>query len=357
MEKKCVGRLKKGVSGIMRVKDDAEFIEACVESCIDALDELIIVYNDCTDNSPEVIKMMQKRYPDKIKVFPYNYHIYALNLTQQEYEYALSLPKDSPHLLCNYYNFALSKVSYQYALKIDADQIYFTEKLKDLCDVVKSKEKKINWKVIIGLLVFIWSIVTKRMNLWSGYVLPLLPSQMSSVTRKCYDCFLKYCVTRNVNLSLSGINLFFTNDEWLVPLGMKNDSKSILPPFNGVGDHLFFRMIDGCFYEKYDCKEYSTLRNDQYTLIEKFIHPHRTVSAGFFWSHLNMMRNIRMKENARLVKLFPDRFIQIEKMSRMDYYKLDKLVDRSLFSIRARSLIQFCMFYDKSSLVKFLMNQ
>ena len=41
----------KGVSGIMRVKNDGEFIAASIKSCIDALDELVVVYNDCTDNS------------------------------------------------------------------------------------------------------------------------------------------------------------------------------------------------------------------------------------------------------------------------------------------------------------------
>lgn len=43
-----------GVSGIMRVKNYAAFIEASIDSCINALDELIIVYNDCSDNSPEL---------------------------------------------------------------------------------------------------------------------------------------------------------------------------------------------------------------------------------------------------------------------------------------------------------------
>lgn len=44
------------VTGIMRVRNEGVFIKNCVESCIDALDELIIVYNDCTDNSVEEIK-------------------------------------------------------------------------------------------------------------------------------------------------------------------------------------------------------------------------------------------------------------------------------------------------------------
>ncbi|MFR8356017.1 MAG: hypothetical protein ACLVEJ_10415 [Parabacteroides sp.] len=38
------------------VKNDAEFLSDCIESCIDALDELIICYQDCTDNAPEIIR-------------------------------------------------------------------------------------------------------------------------------------------------------------------------------------------------------------------------------------------------------------------------------------------------------------
>ena len=45
-----------GLSGLMRVKDDALTLEASIDSCIDGLDELIITYNDCTDNSAEIKK-------------------------------------------------------------------------------------------------------------------------------------------------------------------------------------------------------------------------------------------------------------------------------------------------------------
>ena len=49
-----------GVSGLLRVKNDAEFLSDCMESCIDALDELIICYQDCTDNAPEIILEKQQ---------------------------------------------------------------------------------------------------------------------------------------------------------------------------------------------------------------------------------------------------------------------------------------------------------
>ena len=59
--------LKDGLSGFIRAKNEAQFIEACIDSCIDALDELIIVYNDCTDETPEIVERKRKQYPDKIK--------------------------------------------------------------------------------------------------------------------------------------------------------------------------------------------------------------------------------------------------------------------------------------------------
>lgn len=49
-----------GVSGLMRVKNEAEFIALSVESCIDALDELIIVFQDCQDNTPQIIDDLVK---------------------------------------------------------------------------------------------------------------------------------------------------------------------------------------------------------------------------------------------------------------------------------------------------------
>lgn len=74
------------VTGIMRVRNEGVFIKNCVESCIDALDELIIVYNDCTDNSVEEIKKIATKYPDKIRYYGYPYEVKAFNLSRDEFE-------------------------------------------------------------------------------------------------------------------------------------------------------------------------------------------------------------------------------------------------------------------------------
>ena len=43
-----------GVSGFMRVKNDAEFLHVCVESCLSALDELVIVLNGGLEEHPRI---------------------------------------------------------------------------------------------------------------------------------------------------------------------------------------------------------------------------------------------------------------------------------------------------------------
>lgn len=58
-----------GVSGILRCRNCADYIEACIESCIGALDELVIVFHDCTDNTPQILRAKQAQYSTKIKTF------------------------------------------------------------------------------------------------------------------------------------------------------------------------------------------------------------------------------------------------------------------------------------------------
>ena len=64
-----------GVTGLLRVKNDAEFLSLCIDSCIDALDELVIVYQACDDDSPKIIEQKRQQYPDKIRSF----FIYAIS--------------------------------------------------------------------------------------------------------------------------------------------------------------------------------------------------------------------------------------------------------------------------------------
>lgn len=346
--------LRPGVSGMMRVKNDGQFIEACVESCIDALDELIIVWNDCTDNSAEVIERMRQRYPEKIKTYEYKYKVYSTNLTKEEYEYAKSLPEDSPHLLCNYYNFCLSKVTYQYAVKIDADQIYFTEKMNTWCDFLRfKKHKSLNVFVIIGFIIAYYYKILKKINELTKSVWHLSPSIMPYWIKKSYLSYSRFMASNyDYAIVLSGLNIVKFGNNWYVPLGQKNDKINILPPFNGAGDHLFFKVNKDCYFETLDDPFYSRLLSNRFTLIEVFHCPYKLCYGGYFWHHLNMMRpNVYDK----LLSLFTsehDRFIHIEELKNLSYKELDRIIDKEMYNIDTRSFSQFVYPYDVQNLMR-----
>lgn len=349
-------KYKEGVSGIMRVKDDAEFIRVSVESCISALDELIIVYNDCTDNSPQIIAEVQSKYPDKIKVFPYNHHIYALNLTKEEYEYAKSLPLDSPHLLCNYYNFALSKVTCKYAMKIDADQIYFTEKLKWWCDVFRSKKVKFGLVTYIGGLIWTYSRIVSKINFLNKRIIPLMTLHKTDFLWNCYSNFVAHMVQKAKRpVSLSGVDVF-KDKEWYVTIGLKNPINNILPPYNGVGDHLIFKVGEDTYYRPDDCKFYNNLRSDSYTLIERFEHAQgNPITIGICWYHINAMRESVASKVLAAKNKYPDYFVPVNKFVNSDYNKdIEPMEDKQMVVLYQNILFQFVHQFNAFEIKKYL---
>lgn len=339
----------KGVSGVMRIKNDAEFIAASVESCISALDELVVVYNDCTDNSAEVIESMRQKYPDKIRVFEYPYKVLGAGLSKEEYEYAKSLPDDSPQLLCNYYNFALSKVRFEYAIKIDADQIYFTEILNKWCDLVRTKNKvKGSW--ILGMLFHYYFLAYRFLCLKIKMRLPLMPEWLAKAAKPHYE---RYAATQMIKgtacLSFSGINVF-KDDKWAVSLGLKDEAVNVLPPFNGENDHLLFKVSEQTYYRKFDMDYYNLISNSSYSLIEEFVHPYKPMFMGFCWFHMNAMRS-RLKNQVMFVKQNnPEAFELIDKLLNYSYRVVEQKTDKRIHSLYQRVLFSYIYNADKKSI-------
>ena len=121
-----------GISGHLRVKDEAMSVAECIDSCIDVLDELIITYNKSTDNTEEILKEYEKKYPDKIRLYFYAPYIIKYNKNEYNTKYS------KIHYLDNYYNFGYTKIKYKFYMKIDADQIYFKDKLLEIREALLS---------------------------------------------------------------------------------------------------------------------------------------------------------------------------------------------------------------------------
>ncbi|WP_413516850.1 hypothetical protein [Photobacterium phosphoreum] len=109
-----------GLSGFIRAKNEGEYIYQVISSWILLVDELIIVFNDCSDNTEEEIKRAIKDFGiDKIKAYKYMPKVYPQGSKEH-----IELPPNDIHSLVNYYNYALSKTTMKYAVKIDGDIIY-----------------------------------------------------------------------------------------------------------------------------------------------------------------------------------------------------------------------------------------
>lgn len=276
---------KLGLTGLMRVKNEEDTIAQSIESCIDALDELIITYHDCTDNSVQIIEGKRLEYPNKIHVVPYPYHVIGVGATDDEYEYAKTLPVGHPRLLATYYNNALQYVNYKYVMKIDADQIYFPKTLLKIREYIFKGVRQCKVGRFCGKLVndvFCQRRGDKR--IWSKYhLLHWLQYVIVPLFKKQYQ---EYAVSEflkgNGYLSLSGVNVLPYNDEWVSPLGCELNGNKIWP-YNGVGDHLVFMADEHTEYLPMDYKAGSS----KSVLIEKFDYSkEKTIFLfGFLWFH------------------------------------------------------------------------
>lgn len=336
--------LRNGLSGILRVKNEQEFVEACIDSCIEALDELIIVYNDCTDSTPKIIERKRSEYPTKIKVYPYEYEIYGTNLSKEKFEKTLALPDDSPHLLCNYYNFALSKASYQFAMKIDADQIYCTEELQRWADLCRHpKQCRWSFKCIGGAIFYYMFLLYRYICLVKcKKSLPFLPIRIISCLKEYYIAYGKYLFGKGkACFSLSGLNVFRNRNRWYVTLGRMDEALNVAPPYNGEGDHLIFRVSSDTYYKRFVFDYYNILKTDRYSIIEEFVHPYKVFFVGFVWFHMSQMRlNCRAQmQNAQ--QEHPEAFAEISKFYSLSFKQIDKYVDKSMTTIYQRVLFRF----------------
>lgn len=325
------------VSGILRIKNDGMFVRDCIESCIDALDELIVVYNDCTDNSVEEVEKMHLKYPEKIRVYEYPHKVYGLNLTVEEYEYAANLPDDSEHLFSNYCNFALDKVTGDYAMLIDADQIYFSEQLQEWCDFMRScRPMKMTFRSFIGRVFQLYLSLFRRLSFRFGLVFPMLPVALVKAAYPFYISYAKYLFSHNrACLTMSGINLM-EDGKQLVSSGKDFKGVRMPSPFNGVGDHFMFKVSDATRFERLILPEFNENKSFGLAVGEALRHPYRLMYLGFFWKHLTTMRPSVIEKFRRVYREHPDSFIDLDQFKKMSYRDIMRNSSENVFMVPHR---------------------
>ncbi len=192
-----------GLSGHLRVRNEATILRSCLDSCLPFLDELIVTYNDSNDATEDILLEYVHRYPDKIRLFWYPLEWGAIRGKVHA--------RPLGHL-AQFYNFGYTKVRYSYYLKIDGDQVYFTEKM-----------------------LFIKKMLKKYANPeLSTQDIPVLQHKQSTIFEFCERNIAKALIEhKKYTLVLGGINMcYFNNDFYLMTLG-NLDEKTIFNGFCG----------------------------------------------------------------------------------------------------------------------------
>lgn len=325
---------KDGLSGLIRTRNEASLLGPCIDSCIDALDELIVVCFDCTDNTLEVLEEKRRQYPDKLRVFEYNHKVLAFDLTQEEFELAKALPDDSPRLYGNLCNWGKSKARYKYLTKIDADQLYFADELKKWRDVC-SGAVQLKWRIsfIWGWLFMMYFSLYRRVSLRSGKpCLWMIPDWLVRILFKSYSDYSKWMLQRGkVLIALSGVNVF-KDDRWYVTF----DGVNIHPPYNGEGDTVIFKISDHTYWGKYyreDRKPYSVTEVLVDTLNRKLMFSYPV------WFHVHANRKYCCDKVKKMKDEHPECFVPIEDFPNMTYRQVLDKMDK-----KAHTLFQMTLF-------------
>lgn len=301
--------LRNGLSGIMCIKNEARFLRDCIESCIGALDELVVVYIKGADNTESILKSFKQRYPNKIFFYSYPYDVLWFDMSIDEYNYAKELPENDPRLYSSMCNFALSKVNYKYVIKkIDADQFYFHKELKHWRDVCGDNTIP-SWSLahLIGFFYSVYISLYRRISALAGKPLIfLLPEIIAHKLYKYYKLYSQRELKCNrAAISLSGLNVF-KDDEWFVPF----DGVNIHPPYNGNGDHIIFPISEETYFYKHNFNRAENRKS--YSITEDFFHPYRVFIGGVCWFHQHANRVSCWSFIKEQKKQSPEDFVPIE---------------------------------------------
>jgi glycosyltransferase involved in cell wall biosynthesis len=121
--------LEPGLSLIIRAKNEELNIEQCIESVIDLVDEIIFVDNGSTDNTYQLVKDYTSIY-SKIKLYSYNIAVSKVGV-----EHKAALESENKNTLGTFYNWCLSKATFNNVFKWDADFICIRNNFQNMIDL------------------------------------------------------------------------------------------------------------------------------------------------------------------------------------------------------------------------------
>lgn len=117
-----------GISAFLRTRNGADFVEATIRSHIEFYDEIVAVYNNCEDNTAEILARLAQEFAPKLRVFHYTDRVQPLGSKGHA-----ETPGDHPESMVNYSNFALAMTQHSYVVKLDDDHLAIPNKVVAMC--------------------------------------------------------------------------------------------------------------------------------------------------------------------------------------------------------------------------------
>ncbi len=122
-----------GVSAFLRIRNGAAFLEQVIRSHIDLFDEIVAVYNACTDDTPDILARLAGAFGARLRVFHYLPEVYPQGSRGHRSE-----PGDSPRSVVTFSNLALAKTRFATAVKLDDDHIALADEMAKLTARVRA---------------------------------------------------------------------------------------------------------------------------------------------------------------------------------------------------------------------------
>jgi glycosyltransferase involved in cell wall biosynthesis len=121
------GRLP-GISAFLRTRNGADFIEATIRSHMPFYDEIVAVYNQCEDDTGDILARLAQEFGPKLRLFHYTDRVQPLGSKGHA-----KAPGNAPESMVNYSNFALKETRHRFVVKLDDDHLAIPERVTAIC--------------------------------------------------------------------------------------------------------------------------------------------------------------------------------------------------------------------------------
>jgi hypothetical protein len=122
-----------GVSAFMRIRNGADFLEATIRSHAGVYDEIVAVYNQCTDATPDILARLAEEMGPRLRVFHY-----LPKVSPAGSDGHARTPGDAPDSLVTYSNFALCQTRHQWAVKLDDDHLAIPQPVQAMVGAIRA---------------------------------------------------------------------------------------------------------------------------------------------------------------------------------------------------------------------------